>query len=501
MSGYQAILAGAAQGCRPYERYLLSHGQWLGLRAALRDDPALALLGLWAEPGFVHAAFHQPGMGVLLASLAASQGGFPALSPVRAGAVRFERMIHDLWGLRAEGAEDTRPWLDHGRWAASAPMASRPLPNTEPPPQPEFLPVEGDGVHQIPVGPVHAGIIEPGHFRFHVQGETIVRLEARLGYLHKGTLGLMLGKSPRLAARFAARLSGDSTVAHGWAFACAAEAALGAVVPPRALLLRGIAAELERLHNHLNDWGGICNDASFAFLQARCGVLREGVLRAAHIGFGHRLMMDYVVPGGVARDLAPGGLEAILVALAAVAAELPGLLQIYESHASLGDRVLTTGHVAPELVAAFGAGGVVGRASGRNFDARKTLGYAPYPGLAFDSPVLDAGDVDARVRVRVAEIEQGMLLLHSLLTRLAPGEWRVELPQRGGEGVGVVEAFRGEALHWLALDDGGLIRAVFMRDASWLQWPLLEAAVEGNIVADFPLCNKSFNCSYSGVDL
>jgi Ni,Fe-hydrogenase III large subunit len=382
-----------------------------------------------------------------------------------------------------------------------APLAARPRPNTGLPPQPEFLPAEGEGVHQIPVGPVHAGIIEPGHFRFHVQGEAVVRLEERLGYLHKGTLSLMLGKSPRAAAKFAARLSGDSTVAHAWAFAMAAESALGVEAPPRAVALRAVMLELERLHNHLNDVGFVCNDAAFAFLHARCGVLREGVLRAAQAAFAHRLMMDRVIPGGVALDIAPGGGAALLLALDAVERELPSLVSVYESHASLQDRVVGTGAVGSALAARFAAGGPVGRASGRGFDARLLPGHAPYLDLDLTVPVRPEGDVDARVRVRIAEIGESLRLVRRLLERMPLGELAVPLPQRGGEGTALVEGFRGECLHWLRLDDGGLIQAVFPRDPSWLQWPLLEAAIEDNIVADFPLCNKSFNCSYSGVDL
>jgi Ni,Fe-hydrogenase III large subunit len=501
MSAAEIIRAGAAQGCKPHERYLLTPVQWQALVMALREDRALELFGLWAEPNLVHAAFHQPRAGLLLASLPVQEGRFAALSPVRPGAVRFERMIRDLWGHVADGAVDSRPWLDHGRWPLVAPLAAQPGKQDAPPPQPEFLAAEGEGVHQIAVGPVHAGIIEPGHFRFHVQGETVVRLEQRLGYLHKGTLSLMLGKSPRLAARFAARLSGDSTVAHSWAFAMAAENALGVTSSPRAVTLRALAAELERIHNHLNDWGFICNDAAFAFPHVRCGALREAVLRACAVAFGHRLMMDFVVPGGVARDIAADGAQAIGAALAAVEREIPSLIQVYESHASLQDRVVGTGTVTPELAAAFAAGGHVGRAAGRAFDSRHSPGYAPYDKLGFSVKVLEAGDVDARLRIRVAELGQSIAMVRKLLDRLTPGELRLDMPQTGGEGVGLVEAFRGEALHWLQLDDGGLIRAVFMRDASWLQWPLLEAAIENNIVADFPLCNKSFNCSYSGVDL
>ena len=505
----QLLAAGRQDGVRR----VLTVEDWALLPAALEAQPGMALLGLWAEPGMVHAALWEETEAVLwLASSPAREGGYAALSPVRPGAALFERAARDLWGLEARGAADSRPWLDHGKWLFDAPLSERPVRRSAPPPQMTFLPAEGEGVHQIAVGPVHAGVIEPGHFRFHVQGEAVVRLEARLGYAHKGTLGLMLGKSPRAAARFAARLSGDSTVAHSWAFAMAAEQAAGVAVPPRALLLRALMAELERAANHLNDWGFVCNDAAFAYPHARCGWLREGLLRACDAAFGHRLMLDRVVPGGVAVDLAPEGAAAILAAVEAAARDVPKLLALYDEHASLQDRMVGTGVVRPALAARYGAGGFVGRASGRHFDARTARPYAPYDRLGLTArPVFEAGDVDARVRVRVAELRESLGLVPQILAMLEPGEIAVPLPPRpgqgnggqggGGEGVGMVEAFRGEALHWLALDGSGLIRAAFPRDASWLHWPLLEAAIEGNIVADFPLCNKSFNASYSGVDL
>jgi Ni,Fe-hydrogenase III large subunit len=509
----ELIRGGAPQGLRtaglsPAERYVLTAEGWSRLPEALAAERGLALLALWGGPGMVHAAFLDEAEegAALLVSAPASGGRYAALSPVRPGAVRFERMVRDLWGLKAEGALDLRPWLDHGRWPVEAPLSSRPVPRAAAvPPQPEFLPVEGEGVHQIPVGPVHAGVIEPGHFRFHVQGEAVVRLEERLGYTHKGTLALMLGKSPRAAARFAARLSGDSTVAHSWAFAAAAEAATGTAPPPRALHLRALMAELERIHNHLNDWGFVCNDAAFAFIHARCGHLREGVLRAADRAFGHRLMMDRVLPGGVAIDIAHAGPEAILAALAAIEADIPALVRIQEGHASLQDRLVGTGAVGSALVARCAAGGFVGHAAGRAFDARRAPGYAPYDDLDVGVPVFAEGDVDARVRVRIAELSESIRLVRRLLAELPEGETLVALPQgaanRAGEGLALVEGFRGECLHWLRLDDGGLIQSAFLRDPSWLQWPLLEAAIENNIVADFPLCNKSFNCSYSGHDI
>jgi len=496
------IQRGAPQGCQPWDRWLLTPTAFAELRGALEAEPTLALLSMWAESGCVHAAFlDETANTLLLASVPTQEGRYPALSPARPGAVRFERMIRDLWGLEAEGGVDLRPWLDHGRWPVVGPLSARPARNTLPPEQPTFLPIEGEGWHQIPVGPVHAGIIEPGHFRFTVQGEMVVRLEQRLGYTHKGTLGLMAGKSPRAAARFAARLSGDTTVAHSLAFALAAEAATGTAPPPRAVWLRCAMLELERIANHLNDWGFICNDAAFAFPHARCGVLREGVLRANAAAFGHRLMMDRVIPGGLAMEMLEDGPAAILAALAAVEAEIPALLSIYDSHASLQDRVVGTGTLAPALAARFAAGGVVGRASGRGFDARRALPHAPYDVLVPEVATLPEGDVDARVRIRVTELSESIALVREALAAAEPGEIHHSLPQRGGEGIAVVEGFRGEIVTWMALDDGGLIRAVFPRDPSWLQWPLLEAAVEGNIVADFPLCNKSFHCSYSGVDL
>ena len=503
MTATALIRSGTPQGAVPFERFLLDAAAWARLPAALAGQPGMALLALWAEPAMVHAAFLDDASGVVLLASAPAEGGrYAALSRARPGAIRFERMIRDLWGLVAEDAVDPRPWLDHGRWPVAGPMSGAPvaLPGAEPP-QPEFLPVEGEGIHQIPVGPIHAGVIEPGHFRFHIQGEVVVRLEARLGYKHKGTLSLMLGKSPRAAAVFPARLSGDSTVAFGWAFALAAEAAVGVTAPPRATALRAVMGELERIHNHLNDWGFICNDAAFAFPHARCGFLREGMLRACAAAFGHRLMMDRVLPGGVAIDIAPQGAAAIRAALAAVEAEIPALLRIYDSHASLQDRVIGTGFLDPAFAARYAAGGFVGRGSGRAFDARLAPGYAPYDTLAPAIAVEPGGDVDARLRVRVAELVTAIGLVRRLLAELPDGETLVALPTRGGEGAALVEGFRGECFAWLRLDDGGLIRGTFLRDPSWLQWPLLEAAIEGNIVADFPLCNKSFNCSYSGVDL
>ena len=267
--------------------------------------------GLWGDKGAVH-------MAVLDETVRADRGRhprmpggqFPSVGRLHPPAIRLERTIRDLFGLEPMGLSDPRPWLDHGRWDLRHPLGGR-LRRFSPRPLTNFLASEGEGLHQIPVGPVHAGIIEPGHFRFTASGETVVRLEERLGYSHKGAESLMRGASIDAAARLAGRVSGDSTVAYAFAFARAVEAALNIEVPPRAVWLRALMAELERLANHFGDIGAICNDAAFAMMHAYCGVLRERVLRTAAACFGHRLMMDCIVPGGVGIDLPSRGFERI----------------------------------------------------------------------------------------------------------------------------------------------------------------------------------------------
>jgi Ni,Fe-hydrogenase III large subunit len=350
------------------------------------------------------------------------------------------------------------------------------------------------------VGPVHAGIIEPGHFRFTANGETLVRLEARLGYLHRGLEARMVGATIDQSAKLAARACGDSTVAYSIAFARAVEAALGVEAPARAVWLRALMAELERLANHLGDIGAICNDAAFVMMHAHCGVLRERVLRACAEAFGHRLMMDRVVPGGVAADPGEAELKLLGDLVATVRVRFPTLVALYDDTASVQDRTVGAGALAPELARRFAAGGYVGRASGRAFDARRALPYPPYDKLSFEIPVREAGDVNARVWIRIDEVGQSLALIDQILHRLPGGPARADLPVASGEGMALVEGFRGDILAWLRLEAGRVARC-HLRDPSWFQWPLLEACVYGNIVADFPLCNKSFNCAYAGVDL
>jgi Ni,Fe-hydrogenase III large subunit len=323
--------------------------------------------------------------------------------------------------------------------------------------------------------------------------------------VHKGVDGLMLDVPLEKAAKLAGRVSGDSTVAYAIAFARAVESALGLEPPPRAVFLRALMAELERLANHFGDIGAICNDASFSLIHAHCGILREHVLRVADACFGHRLMMDCVVPGGTAVDLAQAGAPGLPSLIRTIRRRFPELIELYDRTASLQNRTITTGILTRELARQYGAGGYIGRASGRAFDARKQPGYAPYDDLRFDMAVRQEGDVDARVWVRINEVAQSLALIEQVLDRLPAGAVRADIGRATGgeaaEGLALVEGFRGDILAWVRLAPDGRIARCHLRDPSWFQWPLLEAAIEGNIVADFPLCNKSFNCSYSGHDL
>jgi Ni,Fe-hydrogenase III large subunit len=455
---------------------------------------------LFGDETAVHLAIRDPLENeTALLTCECAGGIYPSVAARHPPAMRFERTIRDLFGLEPTGLPDARPWLDHGRFGVKHPLAAqRANPGEE---SYAFLPAEGESLHQIAVGPVHAGIIEPGFFLFTANGETVVRLEERLGYVHKGIESLMTGADLDRGIQLAARTSGDSTVAYGWAFAAAAEAAIDVSPPPRATWLRALMAELERIANHLGDIGAICNDASFAIMLARCAVLRERVLRSARVCFGHRLMRDVIAVGGVACDIDAAGTTTLLDVVAELEQRLPQIFELYDKTASLQDRTVGAGILKPELARQYACGGFIGRASGRAFDARKAPGYAPYDRLAFDTPVLSEGDVNARVWIRFREIEQSLSLVRQILGRLPSGLLRSEIEARAGEGASLIEGFRGDIFAWVRIGADGRIVRCHLRDPSWFQWPLLEASIEGNIVADFPLCNKSFNCSYSGHDL
>ena len=398
-------------------------------------------------------------------------------------------MILDLWGHVAIGGVDGRPWLDHGVWDTAHPMALRSTASpaaTEPVlrPGPESL-------HQLPLGPIRPGITEPMHWRLHAEGEAVRQAEARLGYAHKGSLVLMRGKSPRIAARFAARMAGDATVAHSLAFARAAEAALGIEAPPRAHALRAVMAEMERIAVHLDTLAALSEAAGFALGQVQFGQQREFLLQAGEMAFGHRLMMDAVVPGGVATDLAGSGHAAILAALVG----LDDMVPLYRG--PLAERLTGLGRAD---TAGLAPSGVAGRAAGRPGDARVTPGYPPYDAMPFTVSMRSAGDVDARAQIRLAEIAESAALLQRLLSSLPDGPHSMTLPSSGGEGLAVAESPRGDVWHWLRLD-GGMIAAAFAADPGWRLLPMAERALAKGGLGDTDLILRSFAIAASAVDL
>jgi Ni,Fe-hydrogenase III large subunit len=353
------------------------------------------------------------------------------------------------------------------------------------------------------VGPVHAGIIEPGHFRFQVVGEKVLRLEERLGYVHKGiekrfeALGLAAGH------RLAGRISGDSTVAYALAWAHGVEALAGCVPPPRALWLRALALERERIANHLGDLGYLGNDGGFAFGLAQFSRLKEEFLRTNLAAFGHRLLMDCVMPGGVARDLDGDHVTALVAEAQHLAAEVAVLRDIYDEHAGLQDRFRACGSVPPDLARKLGLCGLAGRASGQAQDLRCDFPVAPYDALQVRRAGRSDGDVAARVAVRFDELAESLRLVAAIADGLPAGPVRAPLPplQRAGFALGCVEGWRGPVLIALDGGPGDTVRRCHPQDPSWPNWPVLEHAIIGNIVPDFPLINKSFNLSYSGHDL
>jgi Ni,Fe-hydrogenase III large subunit/Ni,Fe-hydrogenase III component G len=430
----------------------------------------------------------------------------PDLSAFFPAAGRMQRAVFDLVGIPWDG-EDQRPWL----WQAAWPIDRFPLrrdfeasPKWEPGVESyPFVKVEGEGVHEIPVGPVHAGIIEPGHFRFQVVGEKVLRLEERLAYVHKGIEKRFESLSIMDAHRLAGRVSGDSTVAYAWAYAQAAEAITDCVVPTRASWLRALLLERERIANHLGDLGYLGNDGGFAFGLSQFGRLREDVLRANQRAFGHRLLMDVVVPGGVARDLSVDAALDLHRQCGELAAELRVLRGIYDEHAGLQDRFRACGIAAPALAASLGLAGLAGRASGQSHDVRTDFPSAPYDALGVHIQVQHGGDVAARVAVRFDELFESLRLVCAIIEALPEGQYVEEIvdPPAYATGIGYVEGFRGPV--FIALDAGanGTIRRCHPHDVSWQNWPVIEHAVIGNIVPDFPLINKSFNLSYSAHDL
>ena len=502
----------------------VTSAQWVSAATAVREHGG-RLVALWASAAIFSEAVSPcdtrakaifvayvtlEGLFWLELALGAD-GCYPDLSGQFPAASRMQRAAAELSGVVAEGAHDQRPWLNHGAWAADHhPLLQNPL--NLPPPAPgalqdyPFVRVEGDGVHEIAVGPVHAGIIEPGHFRFSVVGEKVLRLEQRLGYTHKGIEQRMTQLPALQAHRLAGRVSGDSTVAYAWAYCMALESICHTQITTRTAWLRALLLECERVANHLGDLGALGNDVAFAFALAQFSRLREDWLRACKTAFGHRLMMDNIVPGGVQADISATGQAQLLSCCDSVLTDVKKLYDVFEAHAGLQDRFINTGRVRPELAAQLGLTGLAGRASAQAWDLRCDHPFTPYDQLRVVMGGHTRGDVGARALVRFQELLESIRLIERILREKPEGPVCVDvaLPQQAGRGLGWVEGWRGEivvALELAGADQGHAITRCHLHDPSWQNWPVLEHAILKDIVADFPLINKSFNLSYSGQDL
>lgn len=468
----EIIRAGARADCRPWPRFELTPEAWRGMAAALPAEPGLAFIGLWAESGLVHALFHAGAP--LIASVPVEAGLYAALSPARPGAALFERAAADLWGHQAANAVDVRPWLDHGAWPLLRPLSDRPAPNavaSDPaePEAPEMLETQ----HQpLPLGPLSPGFASPSYWQAAIDGDTVRSLEARLGYAHRGVLGLMRGKSMAGAARIAARIDGAATVAHATAFARAVEAAADTAIPPRAAALRPAMLAIERVAVGLNTLHHVAQALDIGWPGLM--LAREALLAACAGAFGHRLMMDAVRPGGVAPDPGPEAVAALDAALAAV----PALERRWPG---LGKLPIAT---ALRLQTA----GIPGRAAG-----------VPPPG-APDAPVRSQGDLAARMRLTAEAIEYDLLLAREALATLPDGMACIIPTHASAEGLGLAEGPHGAVQHWVRLS-GGIVAASFAVSPSWLHLPALEHAAAGAALDDLPAIVASFGIGVAGMDL
>ncbi|QUQ64236.1 hydrogenase large subunit [Kutzneria sp. CA-103260] len=422
----------------------------------------------------------------------------PSLAGISFPAGRFEREMRDLYGIVPDDHPLPRRLVRHFHWPKGwYPMLSD---AGDPPafgdvdgPYP-FRTVEGPGVYEIPVGPVHAGMIEPGHFRFSVVGETILNLKARLWFVHKGIEKLFQGRRADQAVELAERISGDTAVGHTLAFCLAVEDALGIPVPTAVRRSRAILLELERLYNHVTDIGALCNDVGHGILNAHAQRIREQLLRINDGVTGHRLLRGAIRPGSTTlmRPPDPG-------ALAAIGSDVAEVVALAVEHSVVNDRFTGTAVLTLAQAADLGVLGYVARASGLNLDARHDHPFLSPPLPPTVQSHTD-GDVLSRFLVRAGEIQESVAMITVLLDGADGGDATAG-PTVSGTGVGIVEGWRGTIVHRVELADNGAVSRVKIVDPSFVNWPALPVALADTIVPDFPLANKSFNLSYAGNDL
>jgi Ni,Fe-hydrogenase III large subunit/Ni,Fe-hydrogenase III component G len=472
---------------------LLSDGFRLATIAAHDDGPALRVV-------YVFASGPPDRRVELQLRLDATQPSVPSLGHLSFPASRFEREMHDLFGIVPVGHPFLRPLVLHQHWPEGwHPMlhdAGDPPPmRTDAEPFP-FVMVEGLGVYEIPVGPVHAGLIEPGHFRFSVVGETIIKMKARLWFTHRGIEKLFEGRNVDDGVPLAERISGDSAIGHNLAYCLAIEEACGLAVPEEASQLRALLLEMERIYNHIADIGALCNDVGFGLAQARALTLREQLLRLNEEVTGHRLLRDAILPGSVSVKRLPTPKE-----LSEIGERFEELVDLATSNTVVMERFRGTAVLSSDDAVGTGTLGVVARASGLTIDARVAHPFVAL-GEQFHLVHKTTGDVQARFAIRVDEVRVSLAVIEDLANQTSA--LHVAAPRvvhRGGSGVGIVEGWRGTIVHRVEVDQFGTITRLKIVDPSFLNWPALSVALADTIVPDFPLANKSFNLSYAGNDL
>lgn len=471
---------------------LLAAGYRLGLVAAHDDGDAIRIVSLFLAGN--------PDRRVELTLTIPTDGlGLRSLAHLSFPAGRFEREMMDLFGIELIGHPRPRRMVRHAHW----PQDWHPM-RTDAGPPPDFaasghfpfLTVDGDGVYEIPVGPVHAGLIEPGHFRFSVVGETVLRLKIRLWFVHRGIEKLFQGRAATNAIDIAERISGDTSAGHALAHSLAVEDALGITVPDEVHRLRALLIELERLYNHATDLGALANDVGFALANSHAQRIREQLLRINDTVTGHRLLRGAIEPGGIRLLALPNPRE-----LTAIGADLAEVAALTLGNAGIYDRFAGTATLSKEQATELGCLGYVARASGVDVDARIDHPTTSLPVTAIRAT---AGDVLARYTVRRDEFAASISLARHLVDA---ADMRLDYiaapppPDAAASGVGIVEGWRGTIVHRVELDAAGTITRAKIVDPSWFNWPALPVAMANTIVPDFPLANKSFNQSYAGNDL
>jgi len=417
----------------------------------------------------------------------------------------YERYLHDMFGIIPEGHPDLRRLVNHENipngtfplrkdfaWNTKLDKANEPYPMGH---------VEGEGIYEIPVGPIHAGIIEPGHFRFNVAGERILTLEGKLFFTHKGVEKLLEGKNVAEALPFIERLSGDMAAANALAFVEAVEKISACEVSKRAKMLRMLITEMERLTMHIHDlanMGGM--GTGYSFIAANGFRVKERLMRLSEEILGNRFWRGFIVPGGVTRDLSEAELSKIIIQAEETWAEMREVVVTALGSDGFLDRLQTTGKLPLEAAQAFGAVGLPARASGVDRDVRRDHPYASYKEYKMPVVVKTKGDVYDRFTCRIRECDNIIPFIKKIVEELPTGEIAVPVNIRDGFAIGAVESWRGEVLHAVYIKDG-VIERCFPRDPSFCNWALFAIIGPGNIVPDFPLCNKSLNLSYSGTDM